>query len=373
VAGGPGPFAALDRPARWVVARGLPTGLVAPSEPLGPEDWDHLVATCEHHRTEGLLVAAVASGDLPADAAQLAEAAVLELTMTRTRMIYEPRLVEIVEQLTRWGIEARVLKGCALAHLDYPDPQMRPTGDIDLLVRGDQIDEVVDRLVAEGAVRLDPDPVAGYAGLVGKGATMLLAGGGELDLHRLLVWGPIGVRLPPDELWTTSRSWMLDGHELATLGLEETLIHLCLHLVVGGTVRALSLRDVAQLLVATDLDAERVTGLARRWRVEAAVATAVRLSVRELDVDEALPLVDWAAGYAPGPRDRLWLRVDRPERALPALEPFATWIELPSAEARRMLVRATLRPAPGTWPTPVRRLRRLGARAGRVPRQVIAR
>lgn len=371
--GEPGPFSALDGPARWVVARGLPTGLVAPSEPLGPEAWDRLVAMCERHRTEGLLVAAVASGEMPTDASQLADAAALELTMTRTRMVYEPRLVEVVGQLARWGIEARVLKGCALAHLDYPDPQMRPTGDIDLLVRGDQIDEVVGHLVAEGAVRLDPDPVAGYARLVGKGATMLLAGGGELDLHRLLVWGPIGVRLPPEELWTTSRSWVLDGRELSTLGLEETLIHLCLHLVVGGTVRALSLRDVAQLLVAADLDPERVTGLARRWRVEAAVANAVRLSVRELDLAEELPMVDWAAGYAPGPRDRLWLRVDRPERALPAVEPFATWIELPSVEARRMLVRATLRPAPGTWPGPVRRLRRLGARAARVPRQVIER
>jgi hypothetical protein len=373
VAGERGPFAALEGPARWVVAHGLPTGLVAPSGPLAPEDWDQLVTTCERHRTDGLLVAAIAAGDLPADASQLAEAAALELTMTRTRMVYEPRLVEVVAQLAAWGIETRVLKGCALAHLDYPDPQMRPTGDIDLLVRGDQIDDLVDRLAADGAVRLDPDPVVGYAGLVGKGATMLLAGGGELDLHRLLVWGPIGVRLPPDELWTTSRSWMLDGHELATLGLEETLIHLCLHLVVGGSVRALSLRDVAQLLVAADLEVERVTGLARRWRVEAAVAEAVQLSVRELDLDQAVPVADWAAGYAPGPRDRLWLRVDRPERALPALEPFATWIELRSVEARWMLVRATLRPAPGTWPSPARRLRRLGARAARVPRQVIER
>ena len=37
------------------------------------------------------------------------------------------------------GIEFRVLKGCATAHLDYPDPSLRLTSDVDLLVRQGQL------------------------------------------------------------------------------------------------------------------------------------------------------------------------------------------------------------------------------------------
>ena len=44
-------------------------------------------------------------------------------------------LLETVAELDALGAEFRVLKGTAVAHLDYPDPSWRGFGDIDLLVR----------------------------------------------------------------------------------------------------------------------------------------------------------------------------------------------------------------------------------------------
>jgi hypothetical protein len=350
--------------ARWVTARGLATHLSRRDLPLEPVAWQSLVAECAEHRLTGLLVGAVAAHELPVDAPQLREVAELEVALTRTRMVYEPRMVEIVASLESAGIDVRLLKGSALARLDYPDPQQRPTGDIDVLVRGEQLDDALAVARAAGAVQVDPDPLPGYGRAVGKGAALVLPDGAELDVHRLLVWGPLGVRLRPADLWQRSRAFDVDGYELRTLGLEETLLHATCHLMVGGRPRALSVRDVAQLLGSPGLDEQRVTGLARRWGIEAVLAAAVRLAAVELDLVEGGALDAWSAGYAPTRRDRAWLRVGRPGAALPAVEPLATWLELPRA-GRRVLVRATLHPSPGTWPTPRRRVARVVRRAGR--------
>jgi hypothetical protein len=341
-------------------------GLDARRGPLGEsldrQRWQELRTTVGRHRLDGLLVAAVVSGDVPTDSEQRHEAAVLEVDLTRDRMMLERRTADEIEWLGGEGIEVRLLKGSALAHLDYPDPQMRPTSDIDLLVRGDQLDEAVARLTDRGAVRVDPDPVPGYSAVVGKGATLVSAGGLEIDLHRLLVWGPLGVRLPAADLWRTHRSFVLDGRTVRTLGLEETLLHTCYHLLISGWRRALSLRDVGQLLASPGLDPERATRLARRWGAEAVLAAAVEQAVTELELVEPGALTDWARGYPATARDRLWLRLERPEAPLPGLEGLATFIEFRSRAERTMLATATLHPESGTWPRPRDRLRRLAAR-----------
>ena len=192
-----------------------------------------------------------------------------------------------------------------------------------------------------------------------------MAGGVEVDLHRLLVWGPIGVRVPTDELWRTSRSFVLDGRSLSTLGLEETLLHACCHLLVAGWRRALTLRDVAQLLVAPDLDPERATGLARRWGGESVLAVGVLLAAAELELTDEVPLLDWARGFRTTWRDRLWLRVERPDDPVPGLEAVGTFVELRTWRERAMLLQAAARPRPGTWPTPGQRLTSLARRASR--------
>jgi hypothetical protein len=207
---------------------------------------------------------------------------------------------------------------------------------------------------------------------VGKGATMLLVDGVEVDLHRLLVWGPLGVRLPAGDLWRNGRTFSIGNHLLGALGLEETLLHACSHLVVAGWRRGLSLRDVAQLLIRPDLDTERVCGLARRWGIESVLATGLLLASTELGLRVEVPVLDWAAGYPTTWRDQLWLRVGRPDQPVAAVESAAVLVELPGPAERRMLLRATLRPAPGTWRTPSQRVGRLAQRAARVARRAPA-
>ncbi len=351
----------LSPASRWVLAHGLATGHRPPPGVLDDATWQQLRAESTTHRLDGLLVDAVATDALGVTARQADEVAELEIDLTRARLWQERRLVEVVDLIESAGVEVRVLKGLAVATLDYPDAQLRPTGDVDLLVHGDDLGRAGHAIEATGGARTDPDPVPGLCQRVTKGATYA-ADEGEIDLHRLLVWGPLGVRLDPDLLWQTERRFTVDGRALRTLSAHDTLLHACSHLLVLGSRRALELRDVAQLATRPALDVEGLLVRARQWGAEGLLASAVMMTVAELDLPQlgAHELGRWAAGYPVTTRDRLWLRVERPDQPVPGLEAVATLIELPSRQARWELIRATLRPAPGTWASPGRRARSLG-------------
>ena len=60
------------------------------------------------------------------------------------------------------GVEHRVLKGSALAHLDYDDPALRSFGDNDVLVRSTQFDAAVAALTDRRAPRKFPEARPGF-------------------------------------------------------------------------------------------------------------------------------------------------------------------------------------------------------------------
>jgi hypothetical protein len=333
--------------------------------PLADDAWVVFVEHARHHRLDGLLVGAVADGTVATTATQRAEIAHLECRLAADAMWHEGWTNATVEMLRDEGIEVRILKGPAWARLDYPDSLWRPTQDLDLLVHGRDLERGSRSLLAAGGVRLDPDPVDGYSEVVGKGATYAFSDRPEIDLHRLLIWGPFGVRVPEEELWTVRRRFICGGVEHSTLGLEESFVHAGLHMVVLGWRRALNLRDVAQMMSSPHLDVDRLLWLARRWDVEAPLAVAILLAVDEIDVEFAGDLVPWARGHRMRLRDRLELRVERPGDPVSGVEALATWFECPTPEMRRMLWDATVRPAPDTWRSPGERVRGLLSRRGR--------
>ncbi len=289
---------------------------------------------------------------LPVDTDQSAEVAGIEVALTRVRMVYEPRLAEVLAAFAAAGIDVRVLKGSALAHLDYPDPQHRPTGDIDVLVRGEQIDAAIELFVREGATRLDPDPVPGYAAVVGKGATLLPGG------RRRARPAP-AARLGTDRrprCRRTSSGGRLDpfvrrrpraAHPRAR---GDAAARRC-HLMVGGQPRGCPRPDVAQLLAAPRArpGARHRSGPALGGRGGAGRGGPSRRSPSSVCVGD-VALAGWAAGYAPR-RRRPGVAADRSARRGAAGDRTA-WppgSSCPPA-GRHMLVDATLHPAPGTWP-----------------------
>ena len=343
------------------------------AEPQGNDPWRRTVEECHRHRLMGLLVAAVADDILATTDDQRAEVARLEVELTRTQVWHDAKLVEVSTTLAEAGIAHLVLKGPAFGSLDYCDRLMRPTGDIDLLIRGSDLRAAVDLLRGPDGVLVDPDPVPGYSETVGKSQTIVRPDTLEIDLHRLLARGPFGIRVVADDLWVAPRGFTIAGAPLQTLGTEDSLLHACLHLMILSERRALSLRDVAELLGSPALDAARAVDLARTWRIEIVLAAAVLQVEHHLGLQrsEAGAALDrWARAHHPGQLDRLYLRIAEPEDPIGPAEWPATFVALPSARARRVLLRSILAPAPGTNARFLDRVRSLMVRSVRSVRSI---
>ena len=358
-----------------MLGHGLPTTLRPPTSVLSARDWSRLRDECASNRLTGLLVDAVSTGALATNDEQRADAAALELELTTVRSLYDEVCRRPLAALEAAGIEHRLLKGSALPWSDYPDPQLRPTADLDVLVPGDQLLRAAEVTEALGGELVNPEPARGYARHVFKGLTVRLDSGLEVDLHRTLAWGPFGVRIPEADLWSPGRTFDRLGRPAKTLDVDRTLVHLAGHLLLLGAVRASEVRDVAQLACAPTLDGDRVVAIARRWGYESVLATALRMAEHEVRLtDGAHPLHDWATRQPVSLRDRAWLRMERPTAPLRGLEQAAVFIELGDLRSRRIQLRALLRPIPGTDPSVRARASRLrgGARASR-PRSLKSR
>ncbi|MDN5751398.1 MAG: nucleotidyltransferase family protein, partial [Pseudonocardia sp.] len=188
-----------------------------PAAPSTDGEWDALLAAAAAHRVTGLLVAAVGDGALPATAAQAGRARSGHRAAQLRVLGLEQQLVAVTDLLAAHGLGARVLKGPAVAHLDYPDPGLRSFGDLDVLVRSGEIDRVVAVLSAAGFRRTLSEPRPGFDRRFDKGLTMVPPAGYELDLHRTFVLGPWGRLLDLGALWRSGQDVVVAGTTLRAL------------------------------------------------------------------------------------------------------------------------------------------------------------
>lgn len=334
---------------RAVAGHGLPGAGVgfAPGLP-GDDQWGQLCRWVVSQRLAGLLEAAVADGALAVDTARREQVARLHRSAMVGAIVLERTLLRTVDLLGAAGIDYRVLKGTAVAHLDYPDPSQRSYGDVDILVRAGQFDGAIATLEAAGHIRRFPEPRPGFQRRFGKGNCMVTPEHLEIDLHRSLAMGPFGLTIILDDLWARSSTFTLAGEELPALALEERFLHAAFHAVLGDPVPRLSaLRDVAQILLTRPLDIDRVRALGSAWRADAVVARAVGLAEGAFELPAAAhPLLAWARAYEPSSRERQALRVYTDPAQTYAAKSFAALRVVPGLRSKVAYLRALLFPAP---------------------------
>ncbi|MGK0276500.1 MAG: hypothetical protein ACI9N0_002894 [Ilumatobacter sp.] len=220
----------------------------------------------------------------------------------------EARCGAVVELLDNAGIATRVLKGLAVAQLDYPDPALRLTSDIDLLVKGDDIHRAIDRLAAFGFERHFDEPFDGFDTTLGKGAALEGPNRFVIDLHRTLALGYYGVRLPVDLLWENPDHIDMAGVRACVLPKAERFAHAALHLALAPHPRMMHFLDLAVLIGNDDHEIQSsVIRVADEWGCPDLIARAVMMS-SDLFQEQWEPpgLVEWAQTRRPGLRERLW-------------------------------------------------------------------
>ena len=292
----------------WLVAvggSGLPRhGSTLVSEPLTGEAWTQFRLAVRHQRLSGLAVQAADAGELPVTDKQREELVGEHLKEMAHALRLERHIVGIAEVLEPHGIAFIVLKGSAVAHLDYENPTLRSYADVDLLFRPEQLDRALDIVIAAGYERQVPPLNSGFDRRFGKGATLRSTDDYEIDVHRTFAMGPFGHTVDLDDLWDRPAAFPIAGRDISALATEQRMIHACFHAVVGNPHdRVQPRRDVAEMFLFGAYDSERVLELAHRWQAQAVVATALTDAWELFGVAPRLPLVDWAASRIPTRRE----------------------------------------------------------------------
>jgi hypothetical protein len=262
-------------------------------------------------RMGGLLSSAIEAGHVVADDEASDRVADIWHQQLIASVVVEALVVRTAEVLDEAGVTWRLTKGAAVAHLDYPDPALRPFGDADVLVHPADWASAVHALVESGCRRQRPELGPGWDDRFGKGATLNSPEGLEIDLHRRFAIGRFGVRSRMDDLYGVGDSIELAGRSIPTLDGPGRLLHSCHHAALGGFRHYRAHRDVAQQLLVTEVDWRATVEIASAWRVKAVVARAITDTWQVLGLDVEHPAHAWAAST----------RISRPDRW--ALDVFA--------------------------------------------------
>lgn len=242
-------------------------------------DWEAVVALAERLGLGPLLFRLLKQRDiaLPPDLrARLSNAYWVTLGKN---LRYERRLAEVVRTLQDSGVPCLVLKGLALAQMAYPDPGTRGMGDIDLLVAERDVERVGGLLEGLGYLPVaEASHPEGFVRRFDGERTFYQpdAFGCPIELHWRLVnydWSRTTARIEMDELWSRARPLTLEDVTALQLALEDTLLHLCVHMAIHHDFRGIGQFVDLDRLVRQNpgLDWEAVIERACRFRLRSVV------------------------------------------------------------------------------------------------------
>jgi hypothetical protein len=307
-----------------------------------PIDWPRLTALAALHGVVGLvrrnLAALAAASRLPESSWRAMEQTAAQIAFDG--MVHLRQLAGVVDALRSAGIEPLLLKGYALAELVYPDPVTRPSHDLDVLLRPDQVLPACQALAQIGCTLPDQasvDVQLAYAYDLPVVLPPMAGLATVLELHWDLA--PRGLFNLDLDLWRArAEVFDLAGQPARRFSPEDMLLHLALHMRKHRYVGLRWLCDVAELLrrfagpaAPRPLDWEYVIGAARAAGLTVLLYTGLVLARRLLDAPVASDLL---AGLEPAAwRRRLLQSVLSQEALLAPLErEDAGWTRLAPVE-----------------------------------------
>jgi hypothetical protein len=303
-----------DRLARAAASAGLIGSVnAAPDRPLDDDVWDALVLVACDQRSTGNLLDAIECGDWPATDAQRTRLLERQTRLVGQSLLLERTLLGVTHDFDAHDVRHRVLKGAAVAHLDYAHAGQRSFGDIDLLVRSEDVDRVAG--IVDGR-RTEPPARPGFDRRFGKSSTYMLPNGHEIDVHRTLVMGPFGLSVDLSDLWGPGQEFMLAGRRLTALPTESRMLHAAYSCVLSDwPPRSHPRRDLAEMVLFGEYDSTEVIDMARRWQAEVVLAVALTETWEYLGLADVTALSAWAARYHVTGRDERLLAMYRREDA----------------------------------------------------------
>jgi len=248
----------------------------------------HGVAPLLYHRLKEHL------SSLPGEVAASLKDAYLDNISKNIRLYHE--LARILRVFQEANIPVIVLKGAALAETVYSNIGLRTIGDVDLLVRKEDIPN------ADRVLRSMGCKAQGQSRVILKGfhhfhyttpKTLL-----SLEIHWDLVNADIAFHIDLEGIWSRAESAGVAREKCLILSSEDLLLHLCLH--TGRHIQDMQVRMLVDIdeVIRTHpaIDWDQVRTRAQQWGILRPVYVILRLSRELLGADVQ---ADWLKSIQP--------------------------------------------------------------------------
>ena len=346
--------------------------------------WKLLFDLAAYHGVQPLLYHSLAQA---ADSVPPAEMAALRQRYQHNlhkALFLSRELIRIVDQIAELGIDVMPYKGLALAEVLYADIALRQAGDIDLLIRPQDLPRVREAVGSLGytphlALSLEEERAylkSGYE-LAFDGT----AGPNLLEVQWAIHPRFYAIDFDMNALFQRAMRVDVAGHAVKTPAHEDLLLVLSAHAAKHVWTRLAWLCDIARVMTMPDLDWPRIASHAAALGMTRILLTTLKLASQLLSVDipaaatNALPADAASQALADEIRAILGPATDF---NVESLTYFRLMLRLRERRSDRLkfLRRLIFTPGPGEWkavrlPAPlfplylVVRLSRLAARAVR--------
>jgi hypothetical protein len=212
-------------------------------------DWNGLLELSEEHGVTSLLAGRLRAIDDAVTPAgfqhQLLEAQRFHM-LSGLSLIAE--MIRTLERFRTANVPALVLKGPALSLQAYGDATARPYGDVDFLVRHDDVYRATQIMIEAGFQANVPpaavaaDKIPGEYFFSRPNSKVIV----ELHTERTLRYFPN--RLSSEELFERQSILDFNGHEVPTLSVEDALVFVCTHGAKHFWERLMWIADVAAMI-----------------------------------------------------------------------------------------------------------------------------
>ncbi len=258
-----------------------------PAELVAGVDGARLVAAALHHRVPGVVYRSLADAGVSIEGLGELRTAHRMAAMAHRRCLDE--LEGVGALLDALHLPWLVVKGPVLVELAYGDAGSRLYQDLDLVVAGADLAEVLGRLEEAGGTVIGLNwPIMAHYRL---GELQVVLPGGTLgDLHwHLLVTRGARARfdLAMGDLFRRRRGVNLGGVDVPTLDVADGILYLCLHASLSGGHQLVWLKDLDQMIDRQPPDWDEL--IVRARHAGAALVAAMQLERARVVLGAAVP------------------------------------------------------------------------------------
>jgi hypothetical protein len=198
-------------------------------------------------------------------------------------------LETVLNALAQAGIEAIVLKGAALASAVYSNIAERPMGDVDLLIRRQQLVVAERCMIGLGYMLSETNKARiGPFQVYTTGERGYYRSLGQFNLVFELHWQLSSVeaysRIDTESLWAERRPLQIGRVIGWQLSPRDALLHVCVHLATHAFSHPVACTDIKQVVALPDFSWEPFLERVAQFRVKRAVYYALLLASQRMGV-----------------------------------------------------------------------------------------